>query len=35
MFLTDLVETRELDFFATAELLECDIEEEKKKINND
>jgi superfamily II DNA/RNA helicase len=35
MFLTDLVETRELDFFATAELLECDINEEKKKINND
>lgn len=35
MFFTDMVETRELDFFETAELLECDIKDKKEKINND
>lgn len=35
MFFTDMVETRELDFFETAELLECDIRDKKEKINNE
>jgi len=30
-----MVETRELDFFETAELLECDIKDKKEKINNE
>lgn len=35
MYYTDMVETKELDFFETAELLECNIKEKKEKINND
>ena len=35
MFFTDMVETKELDFFETAELLECIENEKKESINND
>ena len=35
MFFTDMVESKELDFFETANLLECDKNEKKQSINND